>query len=85
MLSIVSAGSDARVAYLAYRSGDAGDHWERTGLPEMEMKPNDDSSKLSGERAVLHDGLLACRLRASVGYILAGSTRTTISLVPRYD
>lgn len=55
VLSIVSAPSDARIAYLAYhdgifRSRDAGEHWERTNLPATPMRPNDDSSKLSGER-----------------------------------
>ncbi|MEL6106450.1 MAG: hypothetical protein AAFU85_10450 [Planctomycetota bacterium] len=55
VLSIVSAPSDASVAYLAYQDGlyrsrDGGDHWTRTSFPKMAMKPNDDSSKLSGER-----------------------------------
>lgn len=55
VLSIVSAPTESKTAYMAYgdciyRSVDAGDHWTRTNLPSIAMKPNDDSSKLSGER-----------------------------------
>jgi photosystem II stability/assembly factor-like uncharacterized protein len=55
VLSIVSAPSDPAVAYMAYldcvyRGDSRGDRWERTNLPSIKMKPNDDSSKLAGER-----------------------------------
>lgn len=55
VLSIVSAPSNAKVAYLAYqdcvyRSDDAGNHWARTSMPSIKMSPNDDDSKLAGER-----------------------------------
>ena len=55
VLSIVSAPSNADVAYMAYyngiyRSSNQGESWEKTNLPEMEMSPNNDESKLSGER-----------------------------------
>lgn len=55
VLSVVSAPSDAEVVYLAYQDGlyrseDGGDHWARTNFPKTKMSPNDDSSKLSGER-----------------------------------
>ena len=55
VLSIVSAPSESNVAYLAYqdtiyRSDNRGDVWRRTSLPSMLMSPNDDQSKLSGER-----------------------------------
>jgi len=55
VLSIVSAPSDSDRAYMAYQDGiyvsdDQGDSWSRTNLPAMEMPPNDDDSKFSGER-----------------------------------
>ncbi len=55
VLSIVSAPSDANVAYMAYyntiyKSTNQGANWERTNFPNIEIRPNDDSSKLSGER-----------------------------------
>jgi len=55
VLSIVSAPSDNTIAYMAYvdnvyRSTNKGDTWERTNIPEIEMRSNDDNSKLSGER-----------------------------------
>lgn len=48
----VFARSDVGGAYqdCVYRSNNAGDHWIRTNLSPMAMKPNDDASKLSGER-----------------------------------
>lgn len=55
VLSIVSAPSDSLLAYMAYYNGiykstDRGDHWVSTNFPTMSMTPNDDNSKLSGER-----------------------------------
>lgn len=55
VLSIVSAPSNHTIAYLAYydgiyRSTNQGDTWIKTNLQTMEMRPNDDGSKLSGER-----------------------------------
>ena len=55
VLSIVSAPSDPSIAYMAYqeciyRSNDSGDHWQRTNFPKIRMSPNEDASKLSGER-----------------------------------
>lgn len=55
VLSIVSAPSDNQIAYLAYfdgiyKSNDKGNTWTRTNFPTMDMPPNNDESKLSGER-----------------------------------
>jgi hypothetical protein len=55
VLSIVSAPSDENVAYMAfyntiYKSDNKGNQWQRTNFPTIEIRPNDDSSKLSGER-----------------------------------
>ncbi|MFK7757785.1 MAG: hypothetical protein AB8B53_12720 [Flavobacteriales bacterium] len=52
VLSIVTAPSNADVAYMAYsngvfRSTDQGDSWTQTNLPVSEIPANDDSSKYS--------------------------------------
>ncbi len=55
VLSIASAASNVDRAYMAYYntiylSDDMGGQWQRTNFPNMEMRPNDDASKLFGER-----------------------------------
>jgi len=55
VLSIAGAPSDPNIVYMAfldnvYRSTDQGDNWVRTNIPGLDMAPNDDDSKLSGER-----------------------------------
>jgi hypothetical protein len=55
VLSLISAPSDANVAYLAYyngiyRSTNKGTTWIKTTFPSTPMSPNIDDSKLSGER-----------------------------------
>jgi len=55
VLSIASAPSDVSRTYMAfnntiYSSNNRGTTWQRTNFPEMEMRPNDDASKLFGER-----------------------------------
>lgn len=55
VLSVASAPSDVNRAYMAYYnsiyfSNDKGDNWIKSNFPEIEMSPNDDDSKLFGER-----------------------------------
>jgi len=55
VLSLVSAPTNSAKAYMAYGNGiyksqDQGDTWSRTNFPNIDMNPNDDLSKLSGER-----------------------------------
>ena len=55
VLSIVSAPSDNNIAYMAYKDGiytsyNQGENWEKTNFPTTEIRPNDQDSKLGGER-----------------------------------
>ncbi|WP_299679728.1 T9SS type A sorting domain-containing protein [uncultured Dokdonia sp.] len=55
VLSIVGADSNAAIAYMAFEDGifkseNSGDTWEKTNFPSIQNFPNNDESKLSGER-----------------------------------
>jgi len=92
VLSIVSAPSDPDIAYMAYgtkifRSDDQGETWVATNLVEMEMSPNNDESKLGGERLsvdpnnpdVLYFGSIQNGLYRSLD---GGASYTQVSQVP---
>ena len=55
VLSIASAPTNGNTVYMAFNDGifkslDKGENWIRTNFPQMQMMPNSDDSKLSGER-----------------------------------